>query len=72
VNAERGYRAFVPPPLPPELRFDADLVGALSSADRSVGQLAGIGRTLANTRLLAHGLVRREAVLFTRNICCRP
>jgi Fic family protein len=66
VNAERGYRAFVPRPLPPEFQFDADLVGVLSSADRSIGQLAGIGRTLANTRLLAQGMVRREAVLSSR------
>jgi Fic family protein len=65
-HADRGYRAFVPPPLPPSLEFDTQLVSALSTADRSIGQLAGIGRTLPNAALHAQAMVRREAVLSSR------
>lgn len=66
VRTDRGFDAFVPPSLPPELSFDAALVSELSSADRAVGELAGIGRTLPNAHLLAQAIVRREAVLSSR------
>jgi Fic family protein len=66
VHTERDYRAFVPPPLPPDLPFDLDLATALSAADRAVGELSGIGRTLPSAPLLAQSMVRREAVLSSR------
>ncbi|WP_250284553.1 MULTISPECIES: Fic/DOC family N-terminal domain-containing protein [unclassified Frankia] len=66
VRAERGYLAFVPPPLPPALDLDRSLIRLLSDADRALGELAGAGRTLPNPRLLARALVRREAVLSSR------
>lgn len=66
VRAERGYQAFVPPPLPPTLELDLDLVGLLSAADRALGSLAGVGRTLPNARLLLSTALRREAVLSSR------
>lgn len=66
VRAERGYHAFVPPPLPPQVAFDADLASRLSAADRQVGELAGMGRTLPSAPLLAASMVRREAVLSSR------
>jgi Fic family protein len=66
VRAERGYQAFVPPPLPPALELDLELVGLLSAADRALGSLAGVGRTLPNARLLLSTALRREAVLSSR------
>lgn len=66
VRAERGYWAFVPPPLPPELAWDADLAGLLSGADRALGRLAGAGRVLPNPHLLSQTLLRREAVVSSR------
>jgi Fic family protein len=66
VRAESGYLAFVPPPLPPDLPFDRDLIAALSAADRAIGELAGLGRTLPHPEILTAPIVRREAVLSSR------
>lgn len=66
VRAERGYSAFLPPPLPPPVRLDGPLVLSLSRADRALGELAGVGRSLPNQQLLAGTLARREAVLSSR------
>ncbi|MEO6349069.1 MAG: Fic family protein [Candidatus Limnocylindrales bacterium] len=61
-----GYWAFIPPPLPPILEFDASLVTTLSEADRALGRLAGVGSSLPNPYLLITPFLRREAVLSSR------
>ncbi|MFD4430420.1 Fic family protein, partial [Nocardia sp. NPDC058497] len=66
VRADNGYRAFSPPPLPPTVLLSPKLVRRLSSADRAVGELAGLGRGLPNPDLFCRALVRREAVLSSR------
>ncbi|WP_158632592.1 Fic family protein [Amycolatopsis sp. WAC 01416] len=66
MRSERGYHAFVPPPLPPNVEFDLTLASALSAADRAVGELAGVGRTLPSAAFLVHSMMRREAVLSSR------
>lgn len=66
VRAEGGYLAYVPPPLPPKIQMDSALVRLLSTADRAIGQLAGVGRTLPNPEMLTAPIVRREAVLSSR------
>lgn len=66
VRAEGDYDAFLPPPLPPRLALGGDLALRLSAADRAVGELAGVGRSLLNPQLLTHALIRREAVLSSR------
>lgn len=69
VRAGRGegtYWAFIPAPLPPAITFDGELVRDLSIADRSLGELAGVGRTLPNPHLLVGPFLRREAVLSSR------
>ena len=66
VHAMNGYRAFVPPPLPPDISLAPALVRRLSAADRALGELAGLGRGLPNPELFSRALVRREAVLSSR------
>jgi len=61
-----GRSAFVPAPLPPKLAYGSPLVAALSEADRALGELAGLGRTLPNPYLLTRPFLRREAVLSSR------
>ena len=66
VRSPRGYFAFVPAPQPPEIRYDAELVLALSRADSSLSELSGLGRLLPNPHLLIAPYVRKEAVLSSK------
>ena len=66
IRSPRGYWAFLPNPLPPDLPWITELVNALSLADRALGELAGLGRALPNPHLLIRPLMRREAVLSSR------
>jgi Fic family protein len=67
VSIPEGGFAFVPNPLPPtNLTWDSGLVENLSIADRALGELAGIGRSLPNPHLLVGPFLRREAVLSSR------
>ena len=65
-KGEAAYWAFVPDPLPPRLDWDTELVKALSQADRTLGELSGLGRTMPNPHLLIGPFLRREAVLSSR------
>jgi Fic family protein len=66
VRTPRGYFAFVPAPPPPEIRYDNELVLALSRADSSLSELSGLGRLLPNPHLLIAPYVRKEAVLSSK------
>lgn len=65
-NEPTAYWAFVPNPLPPRLDFDLALARLNGEAERALGELAGLGRSLENPTLLARPLIRREAVLSSR------
>ncbi len=61
-----GDWCFAPAPLPGKLLWTDDLVHILSKADRAIGQLAGVGRRLANPAMLVSSFLRREAELSSR------
>lgn len=63
-----SYRAFIPPPLPPEppLAFDAELIGLLEEANRLLGRLDGLAAALPDPQLLLYQYVRKEAVLSSQ------
>ena len=60
------YWAFVPDALPPTLHFNIDTVNRLAAAERSLGELNGIGQMLPNPFLLVAPFIRREAVSSSR------
>jgi hypothetical protein len=62
----KHYWAYYPAPLPPQLAWTPDLVMALSRADSALGELKGLGHSLANPHLLIAPFIRREAVLSSR------
>lgn len=55
-------QAFVPDPLPPEKLDLNPLATQIAEASQAIGELKGIGRTVANPSLLIRPLQRREAV----------
>lgn len=65
-RGDAACRAFVPLPLPPEVRYDGPLLTLLSEADRALGELNGLGRMLPNPDLLISPFVRKEAVLSSK------
>lgn len=58
--------AFSPNPLPPKLEVTWELAERISDADRALGELAGVARTIPNPHLLIEPFTRREAVLSSR------
>jgi Fic family protein len=65
-KGELSYWSFVPNPLPPQISWNLSLVQELSKADRALGELAGLGRTIPNPYLFLQPFLRREAVLSSR------
>ncbi|MCK6623050.1 MAG: Fic family protein [Calditrichaceae bacterium] len=65
-SGEAAYLASVPHPLPPAIQPDLALMNVLSDADRALGELSGLGRTMPNPHLLIGPFIRREAVLSSR------
>lgn len=66
IRTARGYFAFIPSLVSPDLVFDTGLVMALSRADTALSELSGSGRHLPNPHLLITPYIRREAVLSSR------
>ena len=66
VATVEGQLAYVPSPLPPDIKYDRDLMLRLSRADAALSELAGVGRYLPNPHLLISPYIRREAILSTR------
>jgi Fic family protein len=65
-RGEGAFWYFVPAPLPPKLGYTPRLVHLLERAAAGVGELAGVGRTLANPHILVCPFIRREAVASSR------
>jgi Fic family protein len=61
-----GYWAYVPNPPPTDLPFTTRLVRLLAEAERTLGELAGVGRMLPNPHLLIRPFIKREAILSSR------
>lgn len=66
IKTSSGYHAFIPAPLPPDIRYDHNLVLVLSRSDAALSELSGLGRLLPNPHLLIDPYMRREAVLSSR------
>ena len=64
----RGYRAFIPTPLPPAppVRIEGELQRLLSQADLALGRLDGSIQILPNPDLFVLMYVRKEAVLSSQ------
>lgn len=68
MNANAGYKSFVPAKLPPDppIHYDAEMQTLLSLADRKLGRLDGVTQTLPNPELFVAMYVKKEAVLSSQ------
>jgi len=66
ILTPKGYYAFLPAPLPPNLDWSSLLVTVLSEAERDLSRLATLAGTFPFPRLLIQPFMRREAVLSSR------
>ena len=58
--------AFVPSILPPDIKYDHELVLLLAHAERKVGELKGKGGELTNPHILIRAYLKHEAVLSSK------
>jgi Fic family protein len=66
-GASESYRAFVPPPLPPEPPIDLlPLAGLLAKASKAAGRLDGLIDILPDSSLFLYYYIRKEAVLSSQ------
>jgi Fic family protein len=66
IKADGNYLSFIPNPLPPDIKYSAELINLLAEANRHLGVLNGVGTQLPNPNLLIIPYVRREAVLSSK------
>lgn len=66
IRTSQGYWAFVPNPLPPEIKWSPKIVSLLSEADRSLTKLTEIGNIFPKPYILARPFIHREAVLSSK------
>lgn len=66
VLQQDGYAAFIPNPLPPEIRYDGELQSLLSAADRAMARIDGMSRVLPNPDLFIAMYVKKEALLSSQ------
>lgn len=66
IRTQKGYWAFLPAPLPPDLDWTPALISALSDAERELARLTTLAGNFPFPRLLIQPFIRREAVLSSR------
>lgn len=66
LKGEAQYKAFVPNPLPFNVRMNGDLQSLLSKADLSLGRLDGIAETLPDVDFFILMYIRKEATLSSQ------
>lgn len=65
--AGEAYKAFLPPPLPPQPPSDLiPLQGLLSKANQALGKLDAVSDILPDSSLLLYYYIRKEAVLSSQ------
>ncbi len=66
ILTSKGYYAFIPNRLPPEIEWSSSLVFSLAEAERELGSLAAVIGQFPFPRLLIQPFVRSEAVISSR------
>ncbi len=63
MRQDRGYDAFIPNPLPPDIEYDDELRLLLRKADAALARLDGVTEVLPNPDIFVAMYVKKEALL---------
>lgn len=66
IRSPKGYWAFIPAPLPPELKWSSNIVTISGEAERALAELASIGRNFPEPHIMVHSFIAQEAVMSSR------
>jgi Fic family protein len=66
LKGDLEYKAFIPNPLPFEIKIDKEFQSLLSEADQSLGRLDGIAETLPDVDFFILMYIRKEATLSSQ------
>ena len=66
IKTLKGYLAFLPAPLPPDVVWSNKLLASLSRADRSLARLAEVGNAFPVQHIIVRPFIRKEAVLSSQ------
>ena len=66
IQTERGYLAFIPAALPPEIEWSPQLISLLGEAERALAHLAAAGEAFPPMMISVKPFVRQEAVSSSR------
>ena len=66
LKGDLEYKAFIPYPLPFEIKIDKEFQSLLSEADQSLGRLDGIAETLPDVDFFILMYIRKEATLSSQ------
>ncbi|MBM3126062.1 MAG: Fic family protein [Chloroflexi bacterium] len=66
IRTQKGYWAFLPAPLPPEINWSANLVSLVGEAERALGELSWVGQNFSEPHVMVRAFVRQEAVMSSR------
>ena len=66
IQTERGYLAFIPAALPPEIEWSPQLISLLGEAERALAHLAAAGEAFPPMMIPVKPFVRQEAVSSSR------
>ena len=66
LKTGRGYLAFVPHTLPPDIELSEKLVSSLSQADQAIARLEQLGKAFPLPHAVIRPFIRNEAVLSSR------
>lgn len=66
LSGDAAYKSFRPSPLPPEIEMDAEMIGLLTSATKSLSALDIMSTYIPNMNLFVSMYVRKEALLSSQ------
>jgi Fic family protein len=66
IRTPKGYWAFLPASLPPEINWSPNLVSLVGEAERALAELSWVGQNFPEPHVMVRAFIRQEAVMSSR------